>query len=81
MCIGFSNFILQITQTSVLRITEEILREWNESNRVELEGMYHRFMTSLTESSNEETGRMRLYLLQGMRMDDGGGNSLRICQL
>ena len=60
---------MQQSASSVLTIVEEELytkiihsRQWNESSKQELLGLYHRFMASLTESANEESGRTFLYL-------------------
>lgn len=65
----FGTFAMHQTASSVLNIMEHVFypnifhtTDWNESSKRELSGLYHRFMASLTESANEETGRTSLYL-------------------
>ena len=74
----FGTFAMRQTASSVLNIMEKVFyphifytTDWNESSRRELMGLYHRFMASLTESSNEESGKTTLYLpfKHGMKSD------------
>ncbi len=65
----FGTFAMHQTASSVLNIMEKVFfphifytTDWNESSRQELMGLYHRFMASLTESANEESGETTLYL-------------------
>ena len=65
----FGTFAMHQTASSVLNVMENVFypsifhtTDWNESSKRELSGLYHRFMASLTESANEESGRTALYL-------------------
>jgi len=65
----YGTITIKQTAASVLQIMEKEFypnifhtREWNQSSRQELLGLYHRFMASLTESANEESGKTLLYL-------------------
>jgi len=65
----YGTVAIKQTATSVLKIMEEEFypnifesRVWNQSSKQELQGLYHRFMASLTESANEESGTTILYL-------------------
>lgn len=65
----FGTFAMKQTPSSVINVMENVLyphifytREWNESSRTELMGLYHRYLASLTESLTEEIGKTVLYL-------------------
>ena len=65
----YGTIVIKQTASSVLEIMEREFypnifdsREWNQSSKQELQGLYHRFMASLTESANEESGTTDLYL-------------------
>ncbi len=65
----FGTFAMHQTASSVLNAMDSVFypnifhtTDWNESSHRELTGLYHRFMATLTESANEETGRTALYL-------------------
>ena len=65
----FGTFAMKQTASSVLNIMQDVFypnifhtTNWNESSKRELMGLYHRFMASLTESANEESGRTTLYI-------------------
>jgi dynein heavy chain len=64
----YGTIVIKQTAASVLEIMEQTLypnifdsREWNQSSKLELQGLYHRFMASLTESANEESSSTALY--------------------
>jgi dynein heavy chain len=74
----FGTFAMHQTASSVLNIMEKVFfphifytTDWNESSRRELMGLYHRFMATLTESANEESGRTVLYLPFKTGMNSG----------
>ncbi len=65
----FGTFEMNQTASSILKIMEQVFypnifytTNWNDSSKRELMGLYHRFMASLTESANEDSGRTMLYL-------------------
>mmetsp|Transcript_30029 Transcript_30029/g.44242 ORF Transcript_30029/g.44242 Transcript_30029/m.44242 type:complete len:516 (+) Transcript_30029:179-1726(+) len=67
--VQFGTFAIKQTAASVFKIMEKVFYphifscgEWNESTKKELMFLYHRFMASLTESSNEAAGKTTLYL-------------------
>ncbi|GFH46927.1 hypothetical protein CTEN210_03401 [Chaetoceros tenuissimus] len=69
------------TISSILEILQERLypnffeREWTRAARVELEGLFHRLLASLTESANDECNnlKMTLYIPEIATMDESGG--------
>lgn len=69
------------TVSSVLEILQERLypnffeREWTRAARVELEGLFHRLLASLTESANDECNNSKttLYIPEIATMDESGG--------
>ena len=66
--LNFGTFAMDQNAASVLNIMMNIFcpvifeAKWNKPSKIELLGLYHRFMASLTESSNEDTGKTTLYL-------------------
>ena len=60
---------MEQTATSLMKIMENVFKpfifdvtDWNPSTTLELTGLYHRLMASLTESASEENNKTMLYI-------------------